>query len=440
MTAEHSTALRTTERAVRCGRRQLLAVLLLAAILVFAGASVAKADEPVFLRDPSLRAAVVGQLVSQGRIPAGSDGTTITPSDMDALTTLSAPNRGIERLDGLQDAADLTFLDLSGNSIVSIARLSGLTRLSTLDVRDNRLDVTPGSPAASVIAILEGSGTAVTYAPQRSCLTQPTVSSSASVYGKWVTFSASVGPRGAASSCAPVVRLCHLETKTVTEVIKGTQKKVAVNYWRLLVTLTMKASAPGGRRAAIDRQRPGTGLTFQSGSTGDLSVAGKLPSPGRWQAQVAYAGSACYEPCTSTARAFVVQDPRIEPAISWAMRQLGSHGWDHYCLRFVCDAYTSGARASVHRYETAKQAADALHAAAHPGTDAPRGAWVFYHSMHGSTDLGHVGISLGDGTMINDNGGEGVKIMSIARTAHYIGWAAPPLSPPITDWLEPTKD
>jgi cell wall-associated NlpC family hydrolase len=121
------------------------------------------------------------------------------------------------------------------------------------------------------------------------------------------------------------------------------------------------------------------------------------------------------------------------------MRQLGSHGWDHYCLRFVGDAYTSGSHASVHRYETAKQAADALHAAARPNTDAPRGAWVFYHSMHGSTDLGHVGISLGDGTMINDNGGEGVRIMSIAHTAHYIGWAAPPLSPPITDWLEPTK-
>ena len=96
--------------------------------------------------------------------------------------------------------------------------------------------------------------------------------------------------------------------------------------------------------------------------------------------------------------------------------------------------------ANENQIETAKQAAEALHAAARPGTDAPRGAWVFYHSMHGSTDLGHVGISLGDGTMINDNGGEGVKIMSIARTAHYIGWAAPPLSPAITDWLEPTKD
>ncbi len=64
-----------------------------------------------------------------------------------------------------------------------------------------------------------------------------------------------------------------------------------------------------------------------------------------------------------------------------------------------------------------------------PGANAPRGALVFYR-----TNLGHVGISLGNGTMINDCGYAGVKIMPIKNTMHYIGWAAPPLSPPITDW------
>jgi cell wall-associated NlpC family hydrolase len=117
------------------------------------------------------------------------------------------------------------------------------------------------------------------------------------------------------------------------------------------------------------------------------------------------------------------------------MRNLGSHAWDHYCLRFVGDCYARGARASVHRYDTARQAAAALHASAHRDFNAPRGAWVFYDS----TKLGHVGISLGNGTMINDYGSQGVKIMGITQAGHYVGWAVPPLSPAITDWNQPTK-
>ena len=54
--------------------------------------------------------------------------------------------------------------------------------------------------------------------------------------------------------------------------------------------------------------------------------------------------------------------------------------------------------------------------------------------MHGATDLGHVGISLGNGTMISDNGSGGVCIKPIIYGLRYIGWAAPPISPRITDW------
>jgi hypothetical protein len=40
--------------------------------------------------------------------------------------------------------------------------------------------------------------------------------------------------------------------------------------------------------------------------------------------------------------------------------------------------------------------------------------------------------------MINDNGGQGVKIMSIkGYSGRYVGWAAPPVSPPIVDWKRP---
>ena len=345
-------------------------------------------------------------------------GQPIYASDLAALTSLVAKSDGIADVDGLEFATNLTSLDLRGNNITDITPLSGLMNLVELDLRGNELDVTAGSSAISVITALEGFGTHVSYQPQRAELSRPFVPSAASKFGRSVAFTASLAPRAAVTSGTVKLRLYHLETKTVTKKIKGTYKKVRVNYWRL-------------RKA----------LAMQGGSAEGLSVEGKLPYAGKWQAQVTYGGSADYDPCTSTVRTFVVEDPRIEKAISWAKRRLGSHAWDHHCMRFVNDCYQRGAGATVYRHRTAKQAADALHAAANPSTNAPRGAYVFFHSMHGSTDLGHVGISLGNGTMINDNGGQGVKIMSIkGYSGRYVGWAAPPVSPPIVDWKRPAAN
>jgi len=39
--------------------------------------------------------------------------------------------------------------------------------------------------------------------------------------------------------------------------------------------------------------------------------------------------------------------------------------------------------------------------------------------------------------MIHDYGCAGVRITPIGISLHYIGWAAPPLSPGITDWKTP---
>jgi cell wall-associated NlpC family hydrolase len=369
----------------------------------------------VAFSDPSLRAAVASQLVDQGVIAPGSDGTTVTASDMLALKTLSVADQGIVRLDGLQYAANLTSLDLGGNEIATITPLAGLTNLTELDASSNELDLALGSPAMAVISALKGCGAHVAYQPQRTELSRPFVPVSAAKYGTSVTFTASLAPQAALTSGTAELHLYHLETKIVTKKTGGVYRRVRVNYWRLHSTLAMRAYSAKG-----------------------LSVAYKLPHAGKWQAQVTYAGSADYEPCDSTVSAFVVRDPRIEAAISWAKRRLGSHRWDHYCTRFVSDCYERGAGATVYRYRTAKQAADALHAAAHPGTNPPRGALVFHHSWHGRTDLGHVGISLGNGTMINDFGDAGVKIISIHHMSGYIGWAAPPVSPPIIDWNQPT--
>jgi hypothetical protein len=32
-------------------------------------------------------------------------------------------------------------------------------------------------------------------------------------------------------------------------------------------------------------------------------------------------------------------DQYVEKAVGWALARQGGHGWDGYCLRFVCDAY-----------------------------------------------------------------------------------------------------
>jgi hypothetical protein len=165
-----------------------------------------------------------------------------------------------------------------------------------------------------------------------------------------------------------------------------------------------------------------------------VTAALSLPYPGKWCVRAYHPADAENAATYSSYRYFYVEDGRIEAAIAWARARMGQHGWDHYCLRFACDSYASGAGASVHRYATARIAADALRAASRPSANAPRGAFVFYHSWHGTVDLGHVGISLGNGTMISDNGAEGVCIKPIIYGLRYIGWAAPPVSPRITDW------
>jgi hypothetical protein len=383
----------------------------LATAVAGSAAATALADERVAFGDPLLQRAVVIQLVDQGRIPRGSDGTTITPADMQTLTALSAPSQGIASLGGLQYATNLQRLDLSGNRVAAITPLANLANLVLLDVKGNDLDVTTGTPAMTTITAVEGRGGHVDYRPQSASLSRLVFSRSASKFGQRITFEAAITPGGAAALGASTLRLYHLDTKIVSKTVKGRTRKIRVTYWRLRRTL------PARR-----------------GSSGGLSFEVRLAQAGKWRARATYTGSDDYGPCSSNTRVFTVEDPRIEKAIRWALARRGSHAWDHYCLRFVSDAYTHGAGASVARWSCAKHAADVLHAAAHPSANAPRGAYVFYHSYHGSVDLGHVGISLGNGTMINDNGGQGVRVMPIRCGSRYIGWAAPPLSRRITDW------
>ena len=124
-------------------RLLLIIALLLTVWMGFASAQV------VYIPDPNLRHAIEDAL---GKAP----GATITQAEMATLTELNAPNADITDLTGLETATNLTRLDLgdayvasegrfiNSNSISNLSPLSGLTRLTRLDLEGNQIgDISP---------------------------------------------------------------------------------------------------------------------------------------------------------------------------------------------------------------------------------------------------------------------------------------------------------
>ena len=68
-----------------------------------------------------------------------ADHDVITKPDMLDLTSLFARNHGITRLDGLEHATNLKYVDLSVNQISDITPLRGLTRLKSLLIIRNQI-------------------------------------------------------------------------------------------------------------------------------------------------------------------------------------------------------------------------------------------------------------------------------------------------------------
>ena len=89
-------------------------------------------EDVVNIPDPDLRAAVE---TAFGKAPS----TPITVSEIAALAQFSAPNANITYLTGLEDATNLSFLDLTGNSISNISPLAGLTNLTQLHLSNNSI-------------------------------------------------------------------------------------------------------------------------------------------------------------------------------------------------------------------------------------------------------------------------------------------------------------
>lgn len=82
--------------------------------------------------DPQLEAVV--------RHAVGRVSGCLEPTDLQGVKQLSAPQLGIESLEGIQALINLEVLNLSWNRIEDLAPLSGLRKLSSLDVSWNELD------------------------------------------------------------------------------------------------------------------------------------------------------------------------------------------------------------------------------------------------------------------------------------------------------------
>ena len=87
--------------------------------------------------DRNLRSAVE-QLLGKAQ------GATITVAEMETLDVLSAINKNITNLTGLEAATQLTILDLRDNPLSDISPLAGLTNLTVLRLaRNNITDISP---------------------------------------------------------------------------------------------------------------------------------------------------------------------------------------------------------------------------------------------------------------------------------------------------------
>ena len=111
--------------------------------IVFLWSPAARAEDPVYFADGSLKAAVEGRL---GK-------TDPTPTDMLALTRLDAGGQGITDLTGLEYATNLGDLLLYDNQISDISPLAGLTNLTNLLLSDN--EISDLSPLAGLTNLIQ---------------------------------------------------------------------------------------------------------------------------------------------------------------------------------------------------------------------------------------------------------------------------------------------
>ncbi len=109
-------------------------VVFLYVVMLSVSMGQAWAEDPVHFADAKLKALVEAELGV----------TDPTPTDMLGLTSLSAYQKGLTSLTGLETATNLFLLSTVGNDITDVSPLSGLVRLQSLIIGSNSIsDVGP---------------------------------------------------------------------------------------------------------------------------------------------------------------------------------------------------------------------------------------------------------------------------------------------------------
>jgi len=111
-------------------RHLSLIVIGIVSIVGTASGQIIAPSDPVYFADPNLKTAVEAELGI----------TNPTATEMLALTDLTANDKGIIGLTGLEQATNLKTLSLSGNQISDISALADLTKLIELDLGWNKIN------------------------------------------------------------------------------------------------------------------------------------------------------------------------------------------------------------------------------------------------------------------------------------------------------------
>ena len=135
-----------------CGKcRAVRAILTLAVLLIVV--SLPAFAVVVSFPDPGLEAAI--------RDAIGKPTGDIHDTGLSGLTELSASDRGITSIEGIENCTDLERLYLNGNHISDISLLAGLSKLEHLWLQDNSLVNLSALSSISSLRVLRLSGNAI---------------------------------------------------------------------------------------------------------------------------------------------------------------------------------------------------------------------------------------------------------------------------------------
>ncbi|MEM3728579.1 MAG: NosD domain-containing protein [Candidatus Bathyarchaeia archaeon] len=118
-----------------------------------------------------------------------------------------------------------------------------------------------------------------------------------------------------------------------------------------------------------------------------------------------------------------------EAAVNWAEQRLGRGDWSGLCMQFVANAYMQEEHKEA-KYNAIDGAREFYRFNQEPNgwLQAPKGALIFF-DMEGTNEYGHVGIYLGNGSIIHAYGT--VKVNTVEEAVakpdvgRYLGWSYP---------------